>query len=281
MAQLLAASCRAMLRGSAAVLLAGAATAAASAEPALDAELVRVCHQFAEAEYREWWRYCTAPDNLADAEAAEPDWATLAWIRATPATTPAGWAAKALALAAWDREMYDDLVEAESDTRTALLAALLAALLRDMVAPARAEILARCAAEYGPLPEGYTVDARWIGRAPAAVAAPAPVPVHRDAELHAACAAFARAERDVARLERDADDDVFEPVAAAMHAAAERVSGFRAHTVGGMRAKAAVCRAVLAADEPAAMAGTFGGPAQRHDVLTWSLLADLIGEAGA
>jgi len=36
-----------------------------------------------------------------------------------------------------------------------------------------------------------------------------------------------------------------------------------------------VCRAVLAADEPAAMAGTFGGPAQRHDVLAWSLLADL------
>jgi len=44
--------------------------------------------------------------------------------------------------------------------------------------------------------------------------------------------------------------------------------------MSGVRAKADVCRAVLAADEPAAMAGTFGGPVQRHDVLAWSLLSD-------
>jgi len=235
-----------------------------------DAELVRVCRQFAEAEYRNWWRYVTAPDDLADAQDQEPDWTTLAWIEATPATTPAGWHAKALAYAAWWREAYDD-VEAERDASTPLLASL----LRDMVAPARAAILARCAADYGPLPEGYTADARWVGRAPAAVAALPPLPPRPDAELLDACAAFTRAEQEVARLEHTADDDVFEPAVGFMHAAAERVSGLRAHTVGGMRAKAAVARAVLAADEPAAMAGTFGGPAQRHDVLTWSLLADL------
>ncbi len=275
MAQLLVASRRAMLRGSAAVLLAGAATAAASAEPAPDAELVRVCHDFAEAEWRSWWRYVTAPDYLADAEATDPDWSTLEWIETTPATTPAGWAAKALALAAWHREAYDDS-DAEGDAR----ATLLAGLLRDMVAPARAEILARCAAEYGPLPKGYTVDGRWIRRAPAVAVATAPLPVHRDAELHAACDAFARAEQNVAQLERDADDDVFEAAVASMHAAAERVSGLRAHTVGGMRAKLAVCRAVLAVDKSAAMAGVFGDRARRHDVLAASLLQDLM-EAGA
>ena len=72
--------------------------------------------------------------------------------------TPAGCYAKALAYAAWWREAYDGPDgEADSDKP------LLASLLRDMVAPARAEILSRCAAEYGPLPEGYTADWRWIG----------------------------------------------------------------------------------------------------------------------
>ncbi len=278
MAQALAPNRRAVLRGSAAALLgSAAAVTAASAEPGPDAELVRVCHDFAEAEWRNWWRYIVAPANLADAQDREPEWPTLAWIEATSATTPAGWHAKALALAAWDRAAYDDDAEwHEPDSNTGLLAGL----LRDMVAPARAAILARCEAEYGLLPGGYTADARWIGRAPAAGGAPALLPPHRDAELLAACAAFTRAEQEITRLERDADDDVFEPAVASMHAAAERVSGLRARTVGGLRAKAAVCRAVLAADEPAAMAGTFGGPAQRHDVLAGSLLGDLVEVAG-
>jgi hypothetical protein len=277
MAQLLAASRRAMLRGSAAVLLAGAATAAASAEPTPDAELVRLCHAFAEAEFRNWWRYVTAPDDLADAQDRDPDWPTLAWIEATPATTPAGWHAKALALSAWDRTAYDDDAEwHEPDSGTGLLAGL----LRDMVAPARAVILARCAAEYGPLGEGYTADARWIGRAPAAPIAATPLLVNPDAELHAACAAFAHAERDVARLDRDVADDAFDAAVAVAHDAVVRVSGLRAHTVAGLRAKVAVCRAVYAADEPAAMAGTFGGPARRHDVMMGSLLSDLAGVAG-
>ncbi|MGI4941673.1 MAG: hypothetical protein ACRYHQ_14125, partial [Janthinobacterium lividum] len=158
-------------------------------------------------------------------------------------------------------------------------ATLLAGLLRDMVAPVRAEILARCAAEYGPLPEGYDVDARWIGRAPIAVAAaPYPKPTHHDAELLAACDAFTRAEQEVARLEaiRDTPDDVFEPAVAIAHAAVVQVSGLRARTVGGLRAKAVVAWAVYAADEPVAIAGTFGGKAQRHDVLAWSTLRDLV-----
>ncbi len=126
-----------------------------------DAELVRVCRQFAEAEFRNWWRYVTASDDLADAQDHEPDWSTLAWIEATPATTPSGWHAKALALSAWDRTAYDDDAEwHEPDSDTGLLAGL----LRDMVAPARAAILAQCEVEYGPLPEGYTADWRWIGR---------------------------------------------------------------------------------------------------------------------
>lgn len=138
-----------------------AVPAVASTLPAVlpDAELVQVCHDFAEAEYRNWWRYITAPDHLADAQDREPDWATLAWIEATPATTPAGWHAKALAYAAWWREAYDD-ADPESDSDKPLLASL----LHDMVAPARAAILARCAADYGPLPEGYTADGRWKGR---------------------------------------------------------------------------------------------------------------------
>ncbi|MGI4793390.1 MAG: hypothetical protein ACRYG8_04760, partial [Janthinobacterium lividum] len=215
--------------------------------------------------------YVTAPDHLADAAATDPNWAALEWIEATPATTPAGWAAKALALAAFHRETYDDS-DAEGDAS----ATLLAGLLRDMVAPARAEILARCAVEYGPLPEGYAADARWIGRAPVAPVAVVPIPFRSDADLLAACVAFTQAEAEVTRLERTADDDVFEPAVAIMHEAAERVSGLRAHTVGGLRAKAVVCRAVLGADEPAAAVGAFGGKAQRHDVLAWSTLRDLV-----
>ena len=269
MAQTFAAGRRAMLGGSAAVLFVGA-VAAPSAEPAPDAELVRACHAFAEAEWRSWWSYVVAPADLADVEATDPDWSTVEYIETTPAMTPAGWAAKALALAAWHREADDD-ADCEGDAS----ATLLAGLLRDMVAPARAAILARCAVDYGPLPDGYTADARWIGQPLAAAAPLLPLP-HLDADLHAACAAYAHAEAEVARLERTAADDVFEPAVAALHAAAERVSGLRAHTVGGLRAKATVCRAVLAADEPAAMAGRFGDRAQRHDVLAWSTLRDLV-----
>ncbi len=239
-----------------------------------DAELVRVCHDFAEAEWRSWWRYVVAPAELADDHTREPDWPTLGWIEATPATTPAGWHAKALALAAWDHAAYDD-----EEAERAGAAGLLAGLLRDMVAPARAEILARCAADYGPLPPGYTTDARWISQ-PLVLSAAVPIARHADAELLDACEAFIRAEKEVARLEQTADDDVFGAAVTDVHNALVLVSGLRAQTVNGLRVKAGVARAVLAADEPAAMAGIFGGSARRHDVLAWSTLNDLVEVAG-
>lgn len=152
---------RSMLASAATTAVAVPAVASTLSATPHDAELVRVCHDFAEAEYRSWWRYIVAPNDIADAQDREPDWSTLAWIEATPATTPAGWHAKALAYAAWWREAYDHAEERDSD------APLLASLLRDMVAPARAAILARCETEYGPLGEGYTADWRWIGSQPA------------------------------------------------------------------------------------------------------------------
>ncbi len=273
MAQPLAASRRALLGAAAALTAAPLSLAvAAPSLAASDAELVRVCHDFAETEWRSWWRYVVAPADLADDQDREPDWPALKWIEATPATTSAGWHAKALALAAWDHTAFDD-----EEAERAGAAGLLAGLLRDMVAPARAEILTRCAADYGPLPEGYTADARWISQAPAIVAAaPLPILPHADAELLTACDAFARAEQEIARLEHTADDDVFEAAVTGMHEALVWVSGLRPHTVGGLRAKAAVARAVLAADEPAAAAGIFGGSARRHDVLAWSVLSELV-----
>ena len=123
-----------------------------------DAELIRTCHQFAETELTNWYRYCTLPADVADAQDPKPDWSSLHWITATPATTPEGWRAKALAYSAWHHEPYDDLPE-DRDTASPLLAAL----LRDMVAPVRNAIVARLAEQYGPLPEGYTAEGIWVG----------------------------------------------------------------------------------------------------------------------
>ena len=214
------------------------------------------------------------PAELADDQTREPDWPTLGWIEVTPATTPAGWPAKALALAAWDHAAYGD-----EEAERAGAAGLLAGLLRDMVAPARAEPLARCAAEYGPLPEGYTADARWISK-PLVMSAAVPIPLYADAGLLDACEAFIRAEKEVVRLEHTADDDVLGAAVTDVHNALVLVSGHRAQTVSGLRVKAGVARAVLTADEPAAMAGIFGGSARRHDVLAWSVLSDLVEVAG-
>jgi hypothetical protein len=142
--------------GAGTVLPIGTANAAEQARP--DSVLIRVCHQFAEADYEAWYRYCTAPDGQEDDNDPPPDFATLNWITATPATTPEGWQAKALACATWNRDMYDG--QWHPDTGTPLLAAL----LRDMVAPIRNAILGRLQEKYGPLPDGYTPDWRWVGR---------------------------------------------------------------------------------------------------------------------
>jgi hypothetical protein len=152
---------RAALRLGVAATVAGLAPAAIAGGPALDAdaELIRLCHAFAEADFANWYRYVTAPVETADDDDAPPDWDTYHLIIATPATTPAGWHAKALAFVAWDREAYDDTTEYERTPASAFLASL----LRDMVMPARNAIIARCAEAYGPLPPQYSADGVWIG----------------------------------------------------------------------------------------------------------------------
>ena len=125
-----------------------------------DAELIRICRQFAERELTNWYRYVTAPEDLADKQDPPPDWGSLHWIVATPATTPEGWRAKALAYAAWHRDAYDDPPEDRDNASP-----LLAALLRDMVAPARNAMVARLAEKHGPLPDRYTAEGIWLGSA--------------------------------------------------------------------------------------------------------------------
>jgi len=56
--------------------------------------------------------------------------------------------------------VFDD-PEDDRDGHTTLLASL----VRDMVAPTRAVIIARLIEQYGPLPESYTTDGMWLGRA--------------------------------------------------------------------------------------------------------------------
>jgi hypothetical protein len=124
-----------------------------------DAELIRRCHQFAEADLASWYRYVLAACNGEDADAQDTpaDVDGYNWITATPATTREGWHAKALALSAWDRTAYFNDEPEESDGTT-----LLASLLQDMVAPERNAILAKLATQYGPLPEQYTSEGRWL-----------------------------------------------------------------------------------------------------------------------
>ena len=125
-----------------------------------DAELIEVCQRFAEAELTGWYRWLTAPDNAADQQAADDmwviDWGTWDWIAATPAMTPEGWHAKALAFVAMNRNAYDDAEDRDTNTP------VLASLLRDIVRPARAAIIARLTRLYGLPPAGYTADGMWM-----------------------------------------------------------------------------------------------------------------------
>ena len=145
----------------AAALVAGVvytSASAATASAGSDAELIQVCQQFAETELEAWYRYLTAPADLADDQDWVLDFATLHWITRTQAATAEGWHAKALAYAAYHRDAFDDDPQ-DRDTSTSLLAAL----LRDMITPARAAIIARLAQKYGPLPVGYAADGTWLG----------------------------------------------------------------------------------------------------------------------
>lgn len=142
-------------------LVAGATLATASRGAVAadnDAELIRICHQFAENELEHWYLYVVTPEPECDDLDDAPDWSAYHRIVATAATTPAGWHAKALAYTAWDRDAYDDHKDNRDPATT-----FLAALLRDIVAPARRAIVARLAAQYGPLPSSYTSEGIWIG----------------------------------------------------------------------------------------------------------------------
>jgi hypothetical protein len=139
-----AASTRRSAIGIAALATPIAAPALVSLNP--DAELIRICRGFAENELEKFYRYVTTEDT-DDLDDEPVDWDTYRRILATPATTPEGWHAKALAFTSWDREAYDDHEDYRDPSTT-----FLASLLRDAVAPARNAIVARCAAKYGPLP---------------------------------------------------------------------------------------------------------------------------------
>jgi hypothetical protein len=128
----------------------GIAAVGQSAKSNPDAELIRICHRFAEDELVRQHRYIVAPENLADEQDAPPDWGTYNWIAETPARTPEGCHAKALAYSAWDTDAYDNHGADTSE--------LLAGLLRDIVAPTRNAVVARCTAKYGPLPPQYTAE---------------------------------------------------------------------------------------------------------------------------
>jgi hypothetical protein len=132
------------------------ALAAQSSKSNPDEELIRVCHRFAESQLEDWCRYVVEVDT--DEDDAPVPWDDYHRIVGTQATTPVGWHAKALAFTAWSRESYDDHQD-DRDSHTTFLAAL----LRDMVAPARNAIIAGCTAKYGPLPTQYTAEGIWIG----------------------------------------------------------------------------------------------------------------------
>ena len=121
-----------------------------------DAKLIRACYRFAKNELEKWYRDVVAPkdEDVPD----WTDWRTYRRIVATPATTPEGWHAKALAYSALDQESYDDHECGRTRSRT-----FLTSLLRDMVAPARNAIIAGFAAKYGPLPSRYTAEGIWLG----------------------------------------------------------------------------------------------------------------------
>jgi hypothetical protein len=141
---------RGALLGTASASLLGAPSVSAATTG--DEELVSVCARFAENEIELWYKYVIAPDDVADQQDGPADHPTHKWIVDTPATTPSGWQAKALALSAWSISVY---IHDPGD--------LLTSLLQDMVAPARKAIMARCAAKYGPLPETYTAEGDWMG----------------------------------------------------------------------------------------------------------------------
>ena len=151
---------RGLLASAPAVLALSGTAVAAPGVPNPDAGLIRTCQQFAEAEFADWYRYVVTAEHevMSRYEDSTPDWATLHWIEATPATTLKGLRAKALAFVAWHKDAFDDCVDDRDPSSP-----LLASLLRDLAAPARAVIIACLFEKYGPLPKGYAADGVWLG----------------------------------------------------------------------------------------------------------------------
>ncbi|MGI4797889.1 MAG: hypothetical protein ACRYG8_28345, partial [Janthinobacterium lividum] len=175
----------------------------------------------------------------------------------TPAQTPAGAVAKAVLA-----------IEALECKRPIPLAALAYSALADLVPEE--------AIPGGPL---YLRDGSSVAMLDRHKPELEPV-ADPDAALRRACDVFRYVEREVARVDDPSGgltDDDADAVARTFQDAVVMVSRLPAHTADGMQAKAAVCRAVLRADEPKATSGEFGGPARRHDVLVWSLLSDMAG----
>ncbi len=107
--------------------------------------------------------------------------------------------------------------------------------------------------------------------------APEHGPSSPDIDLLLACLLFGAARQEVARLEAgSASDTRFGTAVDTLDRATDTVAHLRAVTLEGLRTKAIVCRAVLAAAEPDATTSPPGGLALRHDVLAWSLLSDLL-----
>jgi hypothetical protein len=125
-----------------------------------DAVLIRTCHEFARKQFDQWWRYVQTPID-EDAIDEDPDWNIYHWIANTPASTPEGVRAKALAVVAWYHEAYDDCLPDKRDS----FSTFLASLMRDLVNPERSAIIAEMKQKYGPLPEHYSDDAVFMGYA--------------------------------------------------------------------------------------------------------------------
>jgi hypothetical protein len=102
------------------------------AQSAGDADLIRICQNFAAAEFGSRHAYLTAPEDMRDTQDTAVDWATLHLIAATRAITPAGWSAKALAAAAWAGDCLDN-----SDVP------LIRSLIQDMAGQAQNDLLDR------------------------------------------------------------------------------------------------------------------------------------------
>ena len=119
-----------------------------------DAELIRICQEFAEAELRNWYLETLNPD--AEIEPTNRNIREL--IARTLAETPEGLHAKMLALSCWDSVTYANEESGGEDT-------LLSSIMRDMVAPARNAIVAKLAVGHCRRPALRRVDG-WDPCAP-------------------------------------------------------------------------------------------------------------------